>query len=100
MLGQLKSSLCPSKKQRKTLDWVRAGKCPVCLFVFCLECKKASHGTADCIGHPQDSAIVREISGKEKEEEENEKNKDCEVFEAMLRKSGPKRCYASKTTKD
>ena len=64
------------------------GKCPVCLFVFCLECKKASHGTADCISLMSETTIVGEVDG---DEEEIEKNKDYEVFEAMLRKSGPKR---------
>ena len=58
----------------------------MCLFVFCLACNKASHGAASCI--LQETAILGEVAG---DEEEEEKNKDYGVFEAMLRKSGPKR---------
>ena len=61
----------------------------MCLFVFCLECKKASHGTANCSNLQQETAIVGEIDQGDKDE--SEKNKDYEVFEAMLRKSGPQR---------
>ena len=51
-------------------------------------CNKASHGAASCTGLQQETANVGEVGG---DEEEIEKNKDYGVFEAMLRKSGPKR---------
>jgi len=76
----------PAENLPSSSEGPRLGKCPVCLFVFCLECNKASHGAASCI--LQETAIVGEVDGGEKEKE---KNKDYGVFEAMLRKSGPKR---------
>ena len=62
----------------------------MCLFVFCLECKKASHGTANCSNLQQETAMVGSVD-QDPDQGESEKNKDYEVFEAMLRKSGPQR---------
>ena len=68
------------------------GKCPVCLFVFCLACSKASHGNAKCKEVPQGGiggavGEVEQVSGKD----DQHGNRDYEVFQAMFKKSGPKR---------
>ena len=68
------------------------GKCPVCLFVFCLACSKASHGNAKCKEVPQGDiggavGEVEQVSGKD----DHYSNRDYEVFQAMFKKSGPKR---------
>ena len=68
------------------------GKCPVCLFVFCLACSKASHGNAQCKEVPQNDigdavGEVEQAGGKDN----HHGNRDYEVFQAMFKKSGPKR---------
>ena len=67
----------------------------MCLFVFCLACSKASHGNAKCkevsqrdigdaVGEVDE---VEQVGGKD----DQHGNRDYEVFQAMFKKSGPKR---------
>jgi len=79
----------PAQNLPHSSEGPRLGKCPVCLFVFCLACNKASHGAADCNSLQQETAVVEKVKGDQKESEAA--NKDYEVFHGMLKKSGPKR---------
>jgi hypothetical protein len=69
----------------------------VCLFVFCLDCSKASHGNTACGDHAvargqgPGEARGQEGAGQEGEGEEGVASKDYTVFAAMLRKTGPRR---------
>ena len=85
----LELSWTAQNKQKAEHQIGCTGKCPVCLFVFCLACNKASHGAADCNGLQQETAVVEKVKGDQKESEAA--NKDYEVFHGMLKKSGPKR---------
>ena len=78
----------PAENLPHSSEGPRLGKCPVCLFVFCLACKKASHGTANCSSLLHEAASAEEEDGNEKDGQEVA-NKDYQVFEAMLKKSGP-----------
>jgi len=65
------------------------GKCPVCLFVFCMECNKASHGNSLCADHGKlrtDAEEVENTSHTVKEEEIT--NKDFEIFQGMVKRVG------------
>ena len=61
----------------------------MCLFVFCLACSKASHGNAKCKEVPQGDigGVVEQVGGKD----DHHGKRDYEVFQAMFKKSGPRR---------
>jgi len=82
----------PAQSLPSSTEGPQLGKCPVCLFVFCLACRKASHGNAKCKEVPQGDiggavGEVEQAGGKE----DHHSNRDYEVSQAMFKKSGPKR---------
>ena len=65
-----------------------SGKCPVCFFVFCMECNKASHGNSLCEDHGKLRTDTEEVDEGKPVEESAIMNRDFEIFQGMVKRIG------------
>ena len=59
------------------------GKCPICEFVFCMECKRTSHGNLAC---GDNTKLKIDQEEKHSDEDREKISKDFEMFEMIIKR--------------